>query len=203
MDETMIDAVSVRWDNIVAAATESSTGEAKQGHPVASPLLPQQSPAQPFASAAKTSTPVEPSKQVSIISPSASSDVTVTPKTYQSIGQTAKGTSAESVRYSCAEITNLSDKNARESQLQNRMERFHQDACGAPSSVVFTPDPLVAQMANMSMQSSPKDLLLYCVQCRNDFTWPAAEQEAFRKRGLNHEPRLCGGCRTVQGPTWK
>ena len=203
MDETMIDAVSTRWDTIVTAATEPPAGDVKQGYSTTSTNL-QQSPALLMPRSSSAPSPAESTAQLPRASPTVAVDVTSAPKTNSPTlreGQKEKDAVAFMPRNSCAVITNTSDQDHR---IQKRIQRFEQGGgqTTSDSSINASSDHLVSQMAKMNVQSPPVESLLYCVQCRKDFTWTIAEQIAFRQRGLNHEPRLCHPCRAAPAPKW-
>ncbi len=42
------------------------------------------------------------------------------------------------------------------------------------------------------------DKTLSCVECRNDFTFPAGEQEFFASKGFTNEPSRCPQCRAAR-----
>jgi CxxC-x17-CxxC domain-containing protein len=45
---------------------------------------------------------------------------------------------------------------------------------------------------------SYQDRTLTCVDCSQDFTWTAGEQEFYAQRGLTNEPRRCPDCRRAR-----
>ena len=45
---------------------------------------------------------------------------------------------------------------------------------------------------------SYQDRTLTCVDCSQDFTWTAGEQEFYVQRGLTNEPRRCPDCRRAR-----
>ncbi|MDQ3252432.1 MAG: zinc-ribbon domain-containing protein [Acidobacteriota bacterium] len=40
-----------------------------------------------------------------------------------------------------------------------------------------------------------EDRTLKCVDCGEDFTWAAGEQDYFREKGLTNDPKRCQECR--------
>jgi NAD-dependent SIR2 family protein deacetylase len=42
------------------------------------------------------------------------------------------------------------------------------------------------------------DKTLTCLQCGDSFTFSAAEQELFARKGRKHEPRRCPDCRAAR-----
>ena len=45
---------------------------------------------------------------------------------------------------------------------------------------------------------SYQDRTLTCVDCGQQFTWTAGEQEFYAQRGLTNEPRRCPDCRRAR-----
>ena len=42
------------------------------------------------------------------------------------------------------------------------------------------------------------DKTLTCVECGNDFTFEAAEQEFYQSKGFQNEPKRCPSCRQAR-----
>ncbi|MBI2849165.1 MAG: zinc-ribbon domain containing protein [Chloroflexi bacterium] len=42
------------------------------------------------------------------------------------------------------------------------------------------------------------DRAIRCVECGNDFTFTASEQELFASRGYNNDPKRCPSCREAK-----
>lgn len=40
-----------------------------------------------------------------------------------------------------------------------------------------------------------EDKTLTCIDCGNDFTFTAGEQEFYKQKGLDNEPKRCKDCR--------
>ena len=194
MDETMIDAVSTRWDAIVAAATEAPPGEARQPPP---PPSAASSSSSSSSSSSPNTNPKEPKPALaSAASTAAPATAAPTCAAPAATGQcVVQDTLA--ARGPCAVITNTP---AERGVLEQQTQRF-QPGPGRFIGVVppgGAAESLAAHMAQLSVQGgggAGAGRLLYCVSCRQDFTWTVAEQAAFRQRGLQHEPRLCRACR--------
>lgn len=45
---------------------------------------------------------------------------------------------------------------------------------------------------------SYQDRTLACVDCKTDFTFTAAEQEFYAKKGFTNDPKRCPTCRTAK-----
>ena len=43
--------------------------------------------------------------------------------------------------------------------------------------------------------SSNQDQTLTCIDCGEEFTWSAGEQEFFREKGFTNPPKRCRQCR--------
>jgi CxxC-x17-CxxC domain-containing protein len=43
-----------------------------------------------------------------------------------------------------------------------------------------------------------EDKTLNCVECGNDFTFEAAEQEFYQSKGFQNEPKRCPSCREAR-----
>ncbi len=46
--------------------------------------------------------------------------------------------------------------------------------------------------------SELQDRVLTCVDCKQEFTWSAGEQEYFREKGFTDEPKRCKTCRQAK-----
>ena len=46
--------------------------------------------------------------------------------------------------------------------------------------------------------STYEDQTITCVDCKEDFTFSAGEQEFFREKGLNDTPKRCKECRQAK-----
>ena len=47
----------------------------------------------------------------------------------------------------------------------------------------------------MTERKELQDKALTCVDCKQEFTWAAGEQEYFREMGLTNDPKRCKDCR--------
>ncbi len=43
-----------------------------------------------------------------------------------------------------------------------------------------------------------QDRVLTCVDCKQEFTWSAGEQEYFREKGFTDKPKRCQSCRQAK-----
>lgn len=47
-------------------------------------------------------------------------------------------------------------------------------------------------------ESDFQDLLIHCIDCREDFVWTAGEQVFFRDKGLVNPPKRCKPCKQAK-----
>lgn len=50
----------------------------------------------------------------------------------------------------------------------------------------------------MSSKTESTDQLLTCVDCGQEFTWSAGEQDFFRDKGFTETPKRCKACRQAK-----